>query len=141
MCRCHSHAKPPAREPEPIVGIHLLRKRIFMTFKDLQKVVQSQQSGPELNTSTQKTYHSGYWTRNNINRKISVQKDNVVSGISSSRHKRTGEICLSYHTKRLLYEALQNHKHIWCLKSRGIGVTTFLLRYIAWCCISGIISH
>jgi hypothetical protein len=24
MCPCHSHAKPPAREPEPIVGIHLL---------------------------------------------------------------------------------------------------------------------
>jgi late competence protein required for DNA uptake (superfamily II DNA/RNA helicase) len=42
--------------------------------------------------------------------------------------------CLSYHIKRL-YDALQNHKHIWCLKSRGIGVTTFLLRYIAWCCL------
>ena len=40
--------------------------------------------------------------------------------------------------QKTLYEALQNHKHLWCLKSRGIGVTTFLLRYIAWCCISGI---
>ena len=38
--------------------------------------------------------------------------------------------------QKILYEALQNHKHIWCLKSRGIGVTTFLLRYIAWCCLS-----
>jgi hypothetical protein len=36
-----------------------------------------------------------------------------------------------------LYNALQNHKHIWILKSRGIGVTEFLLRYIAWCCIAG----
>ena len=37
--------------------------------------------------------------------------------------------------QKTLYDALQNHKHIWCLKSRGIGVTTFLLRYIAWCCL------
>jgi hypothetical protein len=42
--------------------------------------------------------------------------------------------------QKTLYEALQNHKHIWLLKSRGIGVTTFLLRYIAWCCIREIIS-
>jgi hypothetical protein len=37
--------------------------------------------------------------------------------------------------QKTLYEALQNHKHIWVLKSRGIEVTSFLLRYIAWCCI------
>jgi hypothetical protein len=36
--------------------------------------------------------------------------------------------------QRTLYEALQDHKHIWIKKSRGIGVTEFLLRYIAWCC-------
>ena len=30
-----------------------------------------------------------------------------------------------------LYEVLQNHKHIWIKKIRGIGVTEFLLRYIA----------
>jgi late competence protein required for DNA uptake (superfamily II DNA/RNA helicase) len=34
--------------------------------------------------------------------------------------------------QKILSDALQNHKHIWILKSRGIGVTEFLLRYIAW---------
>jgi hypothetical protein len=43
--------------------------------------------------------------------------------------------------QKILYDALQNHKHIWLLKSRGIGVTTFLLRYIAWCCVSGKIAQ
>jgi late competence protein required for DNA uptake (superfamily II DNA/RNA helicase) len=38
--------------------------------------------------------------------------------------------------QRTLYESLQNHKHIWIKKSRGIGVTEFLLRYVAWCCFS-----
>jgi hypothetical protein len=37
--------------------------------------------------------------------------------------------------QKTLYEALQNHKHIWIKKSRGLGVTEFLLRYVAWCCI------
>jgi len=37
-----------------------------------------------------------------------------------------------------LYEVLQNHKHIRIKKSRGIGITEFLLRYIAWCYFSGI---
>jgi late competence protein required for DNA uptake (superfamily II DNA/RNA helicase) len=37
--------------------------------------------------------------------------------------------------QKILYDALQDHKHIWILKSRGIGVTEFLLRYVAWCCL------
>src|SRR5215216_4611336 len=38
--------------------------------------------------------------------------------------------------QRTLYEALQNHKHVWIKKARGIGVTEFLLRYMAWSCYS-----
>jgi hypothetical protein len=38
--------------------------------------------------------------------------------------------------QKTLFEALQNHKHIWILKSRGIGCSEFLLRYIAWLCLS-----
>jgi hypothetical protein len=41
---------------------------------------------------------------------------------------------LSY--QKTLYDSLQGHKHIWIKKSRGIGVTEFLLRYIAWSCFS-----
>jgi hypothetical protein len=37
--------------------------------------------------------------------------------------------------QKILYDSLQNHEHIWILKSRGIGVTEFLLRYIAWYCL------
>jgi hypothetical protein len=37
--------------------------------------------------------------------------------------------------QKILYDALQNHKHIWIKKSRGIGCSEFLLRYIAWSCL------
>jgi hypothetical protein len=43
--------------------------------------------------------------------------------------------------QKILYDALQNRKHIWILKSRGIGCSEFLLRYIAWSCVSGKIAQ
>ena len=38
--------------------------------------------------------------------------------------------------QKILYDSLQSHKHIWIKKSRGLGVTEFLLRYVAWLCVS-----
>lgn len=34
--------------------------------------------------------------------------------------------------QKILYESLQNHKHIWVKNARGIDVAEFLLGYIAW---------
>jgi len=34
-----------------------------------------------------------------------------------------------------IFEALENKDHTWIKKSRGIGVTTFLIRYFAWKCL------
>jgi hypothetical protein len=38
--------------------------------------------------------------------------------------------------ERLLYDTLQQHKHVWIKKSTGLGVTEFMLRYMAWLCLS-----
>jgi hypothetical protein len=43
--------------------------------------------------------------------------------------------------QKILYEALQKHKHIWILKSRGIGCSEFLLRYIAWFCLRHYVAN
>ena len=37
--------------------------------------------------------------------------------------------------EKLLFGALQEHKHIWILKATGLGITEFFLRYIAWKCL------
>jgi len=34
--------------------------------------------------------------------------------------------------QELIYNAIENNYNIWILKARGIGVTTFLIRYLAW---------
>lgn len=38
--------------------------------------------------------------------------------------------------QKQLHETLQNHKQIWIKKSRGIGVSEFILRWIAYCCFN-----
>jgi len=38
--------------------------------------------------------------------------------------------------QKLLYKILHEHKQIWIKKSRGIGVTTFFLYWLAYCCLT-----
>lgn len=37
--------------------------------------------------------------------------------------------------EQMLYNALQSNKHIWIKKATGLGVTEFMLRYMAWLCL------
>jgi len=36
----------------------------------------------------------------------------------------------------MLFDTVQNHKHVWIKKATGLGVTEFMLRYMAWLCFS-----
>jgi hypothetical protein len=38
--------------------------------------------------------------------------------------------------EKLVFDTLQNHKHVWIKKATGLGVTEFMLRYMAWLCFS-----
>ena len=112
-----------------------------MTFKDLQKLVESQ-SGPELNTIPI-TRDIPFWVWDQQQHK---EEDIRTKGQCCFWHiikcpQKDGHDMPVLQYQKTLYEALQNHKHIWCLKSRGIGVTTFLLRYIAWCCMRNSFSY
>jgi late competence protein required for DNA uptake (superfamily II DNA/RNA helicase) len=37
--------------------------------------------------------------------------------------------------EQLVYNTLQNHKHVWIKKTTGLGITEFMLRYMAWLCL------
>ena len=34
--------------------------------------------------------------------------------------------------QKLIFDVIENNQNIWILKSRGIGITTFMIRYLAW---------
>ena len=40
--------------------------------------------------------------------------------------------------EQMLFDTLQNHKHVWIKKATGLGVTEFMLRYMAWLCFEKI---
>jgi len=109
-----------------------------VTFKDLQKVVQSNTNGQITSDDLQaRLLDKPFWI---FDRGQHRQEDIRTKGECCFWHiikppQKDGHDMPVLPYQKNLYDALQNHKHIWCLKSRGIGVTTFLLRYIAWYCV------
>jgi hypothetical protein len=110
-----------------------------VTFEDLQKVIESQsQPGLELNQlQLQKLRDKPFWIWDKTRHK---ESDRITKGEYCFWHiikppQKDGHDMPVLPYQRILYETLQNHKHIWILKSRGIGCSEFLLRYIAWCCV------
>jgi hypothetical protein len=109
-----------------------------VTFKDLQKLVQSngQITSSDLLSKLQ---NKPFWIFDKEQHRL---EDIRTKGQCCFWHiigcpQKDGHDMPVLPYQKILYDTLQNHKHIWILKSRGIGVTEFLLRYIAWCCIEG----
>lgn len=40
--------------------------------------------------------------------------------------------------EKILFDVLDEHRHLWVKKGTGLGVTEFMLRYMAWLCLSNI---
>ena len=38
--------------------------------------------------------------------------------------------------EKLLFDTLQQNKHVWIKKATGLGITEFMLRYMAWLCFN-----
>ena len=111
-----------------------------MTFKDLQRVVQS--NGPSdtsLVDIQAKLHDKPFWIFDKEHKEEYLRTNGQCCwwhGIGCPQKDGRDMPVLPY--QKILYEALQNHKHIWILKSRGIGCSEFLLRYTAWCCVNKI---
>ena len=49
--------------------------------------------------------------------------------------QKNGQELPLFDYERLLFNTLENHKHVWIKKATGLGITEFMLRYIAWLCV------
>jgi hypothetical protein len=113
---------------------------LLVTFRDLQKLVQSSTNG-QINSSFDlqtKLQDKPFWI---FDKEQHRQEDIRTKGQCCFWHiikppQKDGHDMPVLPYQKILYDSLQNHKHIWILKSRGIGVTEFLLRYIAWYCVN-----
>ena len=115
-----------------------------MTFKDLQKVIASQPDHVNPGQSKLKRLRNKafwHWDRGEHKEKDRSSKGDCCFNHIIGLPQKDGKDMPLLPYQRIIYDALQNHKHIWVKKSRGLGVTEFLLRYAAWNCLNGTLSQ
>lgn len=62
-------------------------------------------------------------------------KDNCCFNHIIGMPVRDGTEMEMFDYEKEIYDSLQNYDRIWIKKSRGLGVTEFFLRYMAWLCV------
>ncbi|MGH9983809.1 MAG: hypothetical protein ACRD8W_07630, partial [Nitrososphaeraceae archaeon] len=74
------------------------------------------------------------WQREAISGQNDAQENSFNHAIGLPQKNGVSFPLFDY--EQLLYNELQNHKHLWIKKATGLGVTEFMLRYMAWLCFS-----
>jgi primosomal protein N' len=120
-----------------------------VTFKDLQKLVRSQQSGLEQVQLLQILRDKPFWI---WDQKQHKQEDIKTKGDCCFNHiiglpKKENKEKPMFDYEKLLYDSLLvpdfynslqhifKQKHLWVKKATGLGVTEFFLRFMAWLCL------
>jgi hypothetical protein len=109
-----------------------------VTFKELQKLVQSSQSNPEQSRLFERLKNKPFWIWNIEEHKlqdIETKGDCCFNHILSLPKKNgAGKPLFDY--EKIIFDSLQSYKkHLWIKKATGLGITEFMLRYIAWLCL------
>jgi len=48
---------------------------------------------------------------------------------------KNGQSYSLFDYEQLVFDILKKHKHVWIKKTTGLGITEFMLRYMAWLCL------
>ena len=111
-----------------------------MTFKDLQKIIQitNQQNNTTKYFDIFKDLPFWIWDSNLHKRQDIITKGkccyNHVLGLPRNNNDQNIVNPL-FDYQELIYNSLQDHRHLWILKSTGFGISEFFLRYMAWLCL------
>jgi hypothetical protein len=106
-----------------------------VTFKDLQKLTTIQKN-PNITKSSDFDIFKGlpFWIWSESEHK---KQDILTKGQCCFNHvlglplKNNKEYPL-FDYEKLIFDAIEQHQHTWIKKSRGIGATELILRYLAW---------
>jgi hypothetical protein len=111
-----------------------------LTFKELRKIVTSFNTNQQQETTTlftSRILNKPFWMWNTEEHKAA---DILTNGYCCFNHmiglpKKNEEDKPLYDYEKLLFDTLQQHRHIWIKKATGLGITEFMLRYMAWLCL------
>ena len=110
-----------------------------LTFKELRKIVTPIKYSQEQQTTlfSSRILNKPFWIWDIKEHKAA---DILTNGYCCFNHiiglpKKNEEDRPFYDYEKLLFDTLQQHKHIWIKKATGLGITEFMLRYMAWLCL------
>jgi hypothetical protein len=111
---------------------------VAVTFKDLKQLVQSQQQQQQQQTLLfERLLNKPFWIfdiEQHKKESARTKGDCCATHIIGLPQKENKRLPL-FPYEELLYNTLQNHKHVWIKKSTGLGITEFVLRYMVWLCL------
>jgi hypothetical protein len=112
-----------------------------LTFKELRKIVtpfnNNQQQQETTPLFANRILNKPFWVWNIEEHKAA---DILTNGDCCFNHiiglpKKNGEDKPFFDYEKILFGQLQQHKHIWIKKATGLGITEFMLQYMAWLCL------
>jgi hypothetical protein len=108
-------------------------------FKDLQKLVAAQQQESTRKQLFTRLHDKPFWIWNIEEHK---QQYANTDGYCCFNHiiglpQKDGNHKPLYDYENIIYDTLQEHKHkhVWIKKATGLGVSEFMLRFMAWLCL------
>ena len=107
-----------------------------MIFKEIQKIIHYRRSESNLDQTRffNRLKDKPFWIWNVEQHKaedIRTNGDCCFNHIIGLPIKDGKERPL-YDYQKIIYDALDNHKHVFIKKSTGLGISEFFLRYICW---------
>ncbi|HJT49857.1 MAG TPA: hypothetical protein VJ729_16880 [Nitrososphaeraceae archaeon] len=106
-----------------------------VVFKDLHKLVLQQQQANARNDLYDRVINKQFWIWDEEQRK---QEDINTDGDCCFNHiiglpQKDGEDKPLYDYEQIIFDSLHgNNKHLWIKKATGLGVSEFMLRFMAW---------
>jgi len=110
----------------------------LLTFKDLKKkLALCGQETQQDNRLFERLMEKPFWIWNTSKHK---QEDIRTKGNCCFNHiiglpKKNGAQKPFYEYEKSIFDVLVGNKHIWIKKATGLGITEFMLRFMAWLCL------
>jgi hypothetical protein len=110
----------------------------LIIFKDLQKLVSQQQQEKACNDLYDRLINKPFWIWDKEQHK---QEDINTNGECCFNHiiglpQKDGIDKPLYDYEQIIYDSLNaGSKHLWIKKATGLGVSEFMLRFMAWLCL------
>jgi hypothetical protein len=109
-----------------------------MTFKDLQKIIVQKEIITPYSSQLERLRNKPFWI---WNREEHIKEDIETKGeccfnhiIGLPKKENIVEKPL-FDYEQIIFDILQQNKHIWIKKATGLGITEFFLRYMTWLCL------